>query len=191
MRFAWAGRRCKGRGMRCLQLLFLLVFTTLFLAGCGEPKADLASPKSFRNEPVSFRMPGNWHVEEQMHESGVHHFSIETEGDAIVIVQVYPENMADDLKTLAKSFSEETAKAIPMGKMSGHVFSDLPEVEGWQGMKETLNMRLATVDIPHTRLYFSRTFGERRCFVICQVSTEDMDKVKSGFDLVRSSVVIE
>jgi len=177
--------------MRRLHLLFLFVCTILFLAGCGEPKADLANPKSFRKELVSFRMPGNWHVEDEMHESGVHHFSIETDGDAIVIVQVYPEEMANELKAFARAFSEETAKAMPMGRMSGHVLSDLPDLEGWKGMKETLNMRLATVDIPHTRFYYTRRFGKQHGFVICQVSTEDLDKVKSGFDLVRSSLTIE
>jgi hypothetical protein len=166
-------------------------FVCLLLAGCGEPKADLANPKKLSKEPVSLRLPGNWHVEDEMHENGIHHFSIETPGDAIVIVQVYPEAMANELKAFARAFSEETAKAMPMGRMSGHVFSDLPDLEGWKGMKETLNMRLATLDIPHTRFYYTCRFGEQHCFVICQVSTEDLDKVKSGFDLVRGSLTIE
>jgi hypothetical protein len=86
-----------------------------------------------------------------MHERGIHHLSIETPGDAMVIVQVFPEALADDLKDYAKTFSAETSEAIPMGTMSGQIFTDLPEVEGWKAIKETLNIRLATVVIPHTR----------------------------------------
>lgn len=177
--------------MRRSLVLPLLAIAAAFLSSCGEPKADLANPKQFRKEPLTLRLPGNWQVEDEMHEGGLHHISIETPGDAMVIVQIYPESMADDLNDYAKAFSEETAKAIPMGTMSGQIFTDLPDVEGWKAMKETLNMRLATVNIPHTRFYYARTFGEQRCFVICQVSTEDLDKVTSGFELVRGSVAIE
>ncbi len=177
--------------MRRALLFPLLAIAATLLSSCGEPKADLANPKQIRKEPITLRLPGNWEVEDEMHERGIHHLSIETPGDAMVIVQVFPETLADDLKDYAKTFSAETSEAIPMGTMSGQIFTDLPEVEGWKAIKETLNIRLATVVIPHTRFYYSRTFGKQRCFVTGQVSTEDLDKVKSGFELVRSSLLIE
>ena len=55
------------------------------------------------------------------------------------------------MKDYAKTFSEETSEAIPMGTISGQIFTDLPDLERRKAMNEALNMRLATVNIPHTR----------------------------------------
>lgn len=167
-----------------------LLLALFALVSCGEPAADVVNPKKYEKEGIVFIHPGNWTIEDESHEAGFHHVTVETPGDALVVVQAFAKEDALSLKEYAESFSAEAAKAIPLGKMDGNRFTELPEQGGWQRLQETLTMHLAGTEIPHTRYYETRDFGEQRCFVLCQVATEDLAKVQEGFaQIVKSTLV--
>ncbi|MBK8038721.1 MAG: hypothetical protein IPK22_16565 [Verrucomicrobiaceae bacterium] len=175
--------------MRRPQLPCLLL-ATLILVSCGERAADVVNPKKYEKEGVVFLHPGNWTIENESHEAGFHHVTVESPGDALVVVQAFEQTAAVSLKEYAEGFSAATAKQLPMGKMDGHQFAELPDQGGWQRLQETLTMHLVGTKIPHTRFYYARDFGENRCFVLCQVSTEDLSRVQEGFaQIVKSTLV--
>lgn len=175
--------------MRVLPSLFLLSWVVL-LSGCGEPAADVAVAKKHHQDGIAFQHPGNWKVTEATATDGFHHVMVETPGDALVIVQVFPADSAATLKEYADAFSAAAAEEAPFGVVSKSKFAELDPNEGWSRLKETFIIQVLGVEAAHTRLYHARDFGNWRCFVLCQTADEDWSKVEAGFRQVVSSVII-
>lgn len=166
----------------------LLFCIALLVTGCGERVADVVSPKSYEKNGVKFLYPANWRVEEDENIEGIRHLSIETHGEALLMVQFFPLEAADSLAEYVKVFSQKMAEALPTGKMTGSKFTPLPAEKGYERMKELCGMKVLNQDVPHVRYFLSRDFGKRRCFVICQVAEEDLKKVEAGFKQVAESL---
>ena len=169
----------------------LLFCAALLLAGCGERKADVALPKHYEKDGLTFLYPGNWTIDEDEDLSGIHHISIETRGDALVIVQLFPMGAANSLEEYAAVFSKRAAEALPLGKMTSSKFITLEAAHGCSRLQENCNMRLLNEDTPHVRYYLSRDFDGQRCFLICQVAEEDLAMVEEGFKQVGESLLYE
>lgn len=169
----------------------LLLSIGFLLVGCGEPVADVAKPQSYEKGGLKFRYPGNWKIaEDEDLGAGVRHLSVETGGDALVVVQLFPMESAHSLEDYARAFSTETAAALPIGKMTGSKFTPLAEADGFARLQENCTLQLLGEKIPHVRHYLSRDFGELRCFLICQVADEDLQKVTDGFKQVAASLSV-
>lgn len=162
----------------------------MLLSGCGEPAADVAVSKKYHKDGIAFQHPGNWKVTEATVEEGFHHVMVETPGDALVIVQVFPADDAATLKEYADAFSAAAAEEAPFGVVSKSKFIGLDPQEGWSRTKETFIIQVLGVKVAHTRLYHARDFGHWRCFVLCQTADEDWAKVEAGFRQIVSSVSI-
>ena len=172
--------------MKLTHLLSTLLITAL-LAGCGEPKADLSTPKTHRSGAITLDYPKHWKITGESVTPEIHSFSIETNGNALVIFQSYPSKAADDLPTFSKSFSG-AATGTPFGKIAGATFASVSEADGYEWIEENFTMSLLGESVPHRRLYGMKDIGGRRIFLIFQVASDDAEKVESGFHLIRKSL---
>lgn len=169
-----------------LRLISLALLT--LLAGCGEPEADLTNPKSHTSGSLSFDYPKNWKITEDLATTETQYVFVETPGNAIVILQSYPQGTTDDLTAYSKDFSESAAEETPIGNMTQSSFTDLPNEAGYRWIKEDFEISLLGESTPHRRLYGTKVIGERRVFLILQVATEDYSKTEGGFELIRDSL---
>lgn len=169
---------------------FGLLSLVVMLSGCGEPAADVAVSKKHDKDGISFQHPGNWKITETTVEEGVRHVMVETPGDALVIVQVFPADGAATLKEYAGTFSAAASEEVPFGAVSKSKFAELDPMEGWSRSKETFIIQVLGVKVAHSRLYHARDFGLWRCFVLCQTADEDWAKVEPGFSQIVSSLSI-
>lgn len=104
---------------------FLLLNVTLFLAGCGEPAADVARPRLYEKDGLAFQHPSNWKIEEDQSLEGIRHLTIETRGDALVIVQMFPPGLGMPLEDYAREFAKAAVEELPMGRVVGSKFTPL------------------------------------------------------------------
>lgn len=165
----------------------ILLLPGLF-AGCGEPQADISTPRTHRSGAITFDYPGNWKISDELVTPEIHSLFVETPGDAIVIFQSYPTEEAEDLPTFTKAFSSSAATGTPIGMIVGSTFSDITEADGYEWIVEDFNINLLGVSVPHRRLYGSKMIGERQAFLIFQVAIEDSAKAEAGFHLIRNSL---
>jgi hypothetical protein len=172
--------------MRLNQLLSTLLITILF-TGCGEPKADISTPKTHSSGAITLDYPKNWKITEESITSEMHSFFIETNGNALVIFQSYPSEDADDLPAFSKSFSD-AATETPVGKVAGATFAGAPDKDGYEWILEDYTINLLGESIPHRRRYGAKNIGDKRIFLIFQVASEDSAKVESGFQLIQKSL---
>ena len=180
----------QARDFRDMKLLwiFLLLPILLLIVGCGEPKADLSTPKTHRAGDLVFDYPRNWKIEEHVNSPELLSLFVETAGDALVILQAYPSDEAEDLAAFAHEFSKGTAEEISVAKIEGSTFAELPEAHGYQWLQEKFEIGLLGESVPHRRLYGARKIGSRQVFLILQVASGDYSKVKPGFDLIVKSL---
>lgn len=169
---------------------FALLSLVVMLSGCGEPAADVALPEKHHRDGISFQHPGNWKITEATVVEGFHHVMVETPGDALVIVQVFPADGAATLKEYADAFSAAASEEVPFGAVSKSKFAELDPQDGWSRLKETFIIQVLGVKVAHTRLYHARDFGKWSCFVLCQTADEDWPKVEPGFSQIVSSLSI-
>jgi hypothetical protein len=183
-----------------LEIFFKLTLLAL-LTSCGEniplggeEEADLSNPKTHRSGELSFAYPGNWEIGVDQVTTSFHNLFINTPGTAIVILQTYPIEFADDLKTFAGEFSESGAAfTSALGSVKNSVLTELPSKGGYAWLREDFEMEVALlpISVPHRRLYASKDVGDRRIFLILQVAEEDYPKVGKGFGLIGDSLTSE
>ncbi|MEO1270058.1 MAG: hypothetical protein AAFX99_18375 [Myxococcota bacterium] len=175
-----------------LGVLLAFILTGFMLSGCceqigAEPPADIQNPKTYRKGGLSFSYPGNWTITEDSEDGGIRSVFIETPGDALMTIQVYPEASAQELKDYAKAFSEKSDENMPVIDMGSSDVTPLSDEGGYTRLEETFVVSLLGVDIPHTRMYRKRACGDRVVFVMTQVADEDRDKTEAGFAQVATS----
>lgn len=183
-----------------LEIFFKLTLLAL-LTNCGEniqlggeEEADLSNPKTHRSGELSFAYPGNWEIGVDQVTTSFHNLFINTPGTGIVILQSYPIEFTDDLKTFAGEFSESGAAfASALGSVKNSVLTELPSKGGYAWLREDFEIEvpLLPISVPHRRLYASKNVGERRIFLILQVAEEDYPKVGKGFGLIGDSLTSE
>ena len=119
----------------------------MLLSGCGDPAADVALSKKSPKDGVAFQHPGNWEITEAKVEEGFHHVMVETPGDALVIVQIFPADSAATLKEYADAFSAAAAEEAPFGVVSKSKFAELDPKEGWSRSQETFVIQVLGVKV--------------------------------------------
>ena len=89
-----------------------VVFKSIFLAlalslslGCGEPSAQVSQPKLYSKDGVEFRYPGNWKVTEDASHPDFRYIIVESPGDAIFGIHIYPHVLAMGLKEYAQWYA--------------------------------------------------------------------------------------
>ena len=122
----------------------------------GEEEADLANPKTHRSEGLSFAYPGNWEIDAHQNTGPYIPFSRIPLGDAIVILQIYPIEIANDLKTFAREFSENAAFSSALGSVQDSVLTELPSQGGYAWMREEFDIEVALLLRPFPISVFTR-----------------------------------
>lgn len=173
-----------------MKLLRLFLSLPLFavLSGCGEPQADVTDPKTYRAGGITFDYPKNWKIDEDSVSPEIHFVMLGSPGNAVVILQSYPTEDADDLPTYSKAFSDIVEKEVPIGKIKEPQLVELPAAHGYQWIEEAFEITLLGLSVPHRRLYGAKEMVSRRMFLILQAPIEDFEKAETGFALIRDSL---
>jgi hypothetical protein len=168
----------------------VLLLAVVGLSGC-ERKARTDKPKHYDRQGVSFNYPGNWKIAEDSSELGIRSIEIETPGDAILIIQVYPAPLDDDLRTQAATFAEamreEGTGLVSIGpSKSGTV----KKWRGYERLSEKFTISAAGEAVVHKRAFLRKKVGDKQLFCIAQVASEDSHLVQPGFEQVLGSIRI-
>jgi hypothetical protein len=157
--------------------------------GCFEQTADISIPKGYDSNQISFKYPKNWEITQDYYTPVVHNLFVETAGDALVILQSYQSDLAEDLESFSKSFSASSRTDNPIGEASlGHKFENIPKEAGYEWIREQFEISLLGVSVPHRRIYGTKKIADRQIFLIFQVATEDYSKAEPGFRLIRDTL---
>jgi hypothetical protein len=137
--------------MNLLRLFFAIPLFFL-LSGCGEPPADVTASKTYRSGGITFDYPKNWKIDEGSVSPEVHFVILGSPGNAVVILQSYPTEDADDLATFSKAFSSIVEAELPFGEVAQRKLVELPDAHGYQWMEEESEITLLGESVPHRRL---------------------------------------
>ena len=173
--------------MKYFTRLTSLVLLAGLFAACGEKPAEIENPRDYKKGKITFQYPGNWEVTEDVEQAGIRSVIIESPGDAVLILQTFPANLAPDIKTFAKIFAAELKKEVPVGEVGDSKLTPREKDSGFEVLKDNFALTLAGEKIPHTRFFHRKKIGQTVSFIVTQVSDEDLSLVEKGFAQVVSS----
>ena len=166
-----------------------------FWGGCFEETfnlteaADLADPKEYNSNQIFFKYPKNWEISTDGFTTAFHNIYMQTQGEAMVIYQSYSSDVAENLTTFSKDFSEKmTQTEIPLGEISQSELKAIPMVAGFEGIEETFDISIIGISVPHKRIFLSKKIADRQVFLIYQAAIEDHPQTESGFKLIRDTL---
>ena len=157
--------------------------------GCGERAANVQEPLDYRKAGLSFQYPGNWKVTQDMKALGTHHLTVDSPGNAIMIIHIFPVDGDESkkLKAYVDDFSDLAKAEAPAGSFGPSAFTD-PVREGrYESITERFSVSVPGQAVPHVRTYRRAVVGEKVCFLIAQVAEEDLAKVQPGFEQICKS----
>ena len=172
--------------------LFNCIAVSLFcilMVGC-ERQADLTNVQKYAKDGVSFSIPGNWKVTEDKSDNGFRYLIVETSGNALLAVNIYPKEHSIALRKHVEDMIEFSIKEMPFGtRTKGTVSEVKSSFEGrtLHGYKNEFVISLTGVNVPHEGVFYSFNSDLQIAYVSSQVATEDFSKVKNGFELVLST----
>jgi hypothetical protein len=176
-----------------LSISIIPIILICFLFGC-EKAADISSPAIYKKRSIHFSYPKNWKITEDAEQKDTRYIFIESPGDAIFIIQIYPKQDAISLNEFAEWFSAQTEQENSIGNINK---SSLSAVEKslysakTKGIKEKFSIALLGMQVPHIREYYSIDSGNKIAFLVSQTATEDLNKVEVGFNLILGSFFLE
>ena len=165
-----------------------LIFFLCCFAGCFEQTAKISEPKGYDSNQISFEYPQNWEITEDTYTPIWHNIFLETPGDALVICQSFRSDLAEDLDTFAKSFSENARTETPIGKFSNSVFKTMRKETDHEWIYEQFDLSFFGEVVPHQRIYGTKKIADRQVFLIFQVANEDFSKAEPGFKLIWNTL---
>jgi len=178
--------------MKLFNYIALSLFCILTF-GC-ERQADLTNVKKYAKDGVSFSIPGNWKVTEDINNHGFRYLFVETSGNAIITVNIYPKEHSISFQKYVEKIIEGSIKEFPLGTRTKGTVSELAssfEGRTLHGYKNEFVVSLAGVNVPHEQVFYSFNSDLQIAYVSSQVATEDLSKVKNGFELVLSTFGIQ
>jgi len=160
----------------------------------SEEVAQIDNPKSYNKGGVTFEYPGNWSITEdggQVSEGSARYLVLETAGENVVSIQVYPAVEASELLEYAQWYSSSLAEEIPLGSFGATEFFDIEEKDGIELLREGLEMTLLGEITPYTRIYCKKRVGNATAFVMLQVVSEEFEMVVGGFEQIVGALSYE
>jgi hypothetical protein len=164
----------------------LLLSLALLAFGC-ERRAQTDNPQHYDKAGLQFDYPGNWEVTQDETDQGMRILLIESPGDAIYIIQIYPSADELPLDEFARAFAQAAAAETPIATLSASTFSAIRSEGKFEVLVEKLQVKLMGLRVPHTRTYHMARFGDSQCIFIAQVADEDKKDVTPGFDQIVGS----
>ena len=84
-----------------IKMITILITFLFTLIGCGERSADIKHPKSYFKNGLKFSYPGNWTITSDEGPASFRSITVETPGEAIVIIQIYDASEVTSLREYA------------------------------------------------------------------------------------------
>jgi len=173
----------------------LLVFTvmTFTIIGC-EMQADLKNTVEYRDSDISFTLPGNWNITKNVDNGGVRYLIIETSGEAILTLNIFPIEGSRPLKEFMENMVADMTNNFPFGKRNkGAIIEVETVVDGriFKGYENQFIVTLLGVEVPHLSYFYYQESDSRVAYLSAQVVLEDIDKVQEGFELTLSSLKLQ
>ena len=172
----------------CLFLFSLIVIQYYRID--NEETVDRTSLAIYENAHVRFSYPGNWKVTEDVGEGTLHFITINSPGNAFLIIQIYAQQDFIPLQQFAEQFSEFVQREDTSSMMSDSSFSDFEE-GGRYGVQENFLSKALWFQLPHIRRYYSVTDNDKTAYLISQAATADLSRVEAGFDLILNSLLLK
>ena len=170
-----------------LLLSFLILFCSSFFAGCGERSANVDAPQVYDRDGVRFDYPGNWDITADQQMEALRYVLVESPGNALVIMQIYPIEDALTLLEFAEGFAASMKEEIEMGQVGDSDFGSEVQSSKYSDIDETFSITLLNQKVPHQRKYRRFDYGNEICFLIFQSSEEDLGKTLQGYEQITSS----
>ena len=177
----------------------------LIVVSCERP-ADVESPKDYSKGGISFQLPGNWKVTEDVTEPGEREFRyifVESRGSALVVIQRYrpavdysTEAFAEEFIRSAMEETENMATLGPLKPVKSNVGAAAPiravvAGEERDGVEQTFSVTVLGEHVPHKARAFKVEQDDSVVFIVSQVSIEDWALVAPGFELITASLEVE
>jgi hypothetical protein len=175
------------------QLKSTILLLLVFALGACERQADLEAPQVYAENGISFSMPGNWSVREDVEDGGIRFLYLSTPGEAVLFIGIY-EEYVPSLEDHARLFIESMMEEFPIGNRTEgglEPFSKTIGDRSYDGLRNEFVVSLLGVEFPYKSEFLTVGTGARKAYITTQVPTENLDKVEPGFDLVVSSLELE
>ncbi|WP_394225186.1 hypothetical protein [Pseudoalteromonas spongiae] len=178
--------------MKYLNILVLL----FFISACSEKPADMNNQLKYEKDGLSFSYPANWEVTEDFVNEDVRFVFVESPGDAIIKIEVYPTEQSFELKEFVELDVEALMKEIPsiLELDSDNEIKEIKtSINGteFHGLKYEFNISVVNIDVPHVSESYSFPSHEKVAYLTNQVAKEDLGKVNGGFKQVLATFKIE
>ncbi len=163
-----------------------LVILLLAFAGC-EKTADVVNVQVYQHDGVSFSLPGNWNVSEDVTEGTFRYIIVESPGDALFMLNEHPKEDSLSLEKFVEAFTDNMSSELPFGQLSSLDRSAVEVVidgETRKGIKNKIDIVVLGEKVPHEQTYFKLAHQRSDIFLITQVADEDKSLVDQGFELI-------
>jgi len=160
------------------------VVLLLLLSSCGERTARIDKPESYNSGGLQFEYPGNWKVTDDTDQDEIRQITVESPGDAIVIIQLFPALGEVGIQDYAQIFSSAARENTPIGIISPSEFSNVEGADGYEILKEKFSISVLGQSTPFTRTFRRKVIDDTVCFIVANVSDEDQSKVVRGFEQI-------
>lgn len=174
--------------MKYLNILVLLIF----ISACSEKQADMKNQLKYEKDGLSFSYPANWEVTEDIENENVRFIFVESPGDAIIKIEVYPTEQSFELKEFVKLDVEALIKEIPsiLALDSDNKIEEIKtSIKGveFNGYKHEFNISVVNIDVSYVSEFYSFPSLKKVAYLTNQVATEDLEKVNGGFKQVLAT----
>ena len=174
--------------------LIILAFFLIGIVGCEET-ADISDPLKYEKENLNFLYPRNWKVSEDIQDkNGLRYLFVESPHAAILAIQIYSKANASSLREFAEWYSSQRNDEITLADIKKTSFSTIEKIvlnHKTKGLIEEFTIKLLGIDVPHTCEYYIVNSGNKVAFLVSQSATEDLKKVKPGFDLINKTFMLK
>ena len=186
----------KGRNRYFVLFCFVLVLLIIiqYYRLNNERTADITSPTTYNKEGLSFSYPGNWKIIEDKGQGDIRCIFIESPGNAVFVIQTCPNQEAIPLQQFAEQFPEIAQQETLFSSIGTSSFSDLEKSErsgGRYGVQEEFSSKALGIQRQYIRRYYFVTNDTQTAYLISQVATADLSKVKAGFGLILNSLLLK
>jgi hypothetical protein len=172
----------------------LIYLVIAFLVIACEMQADLKNTVDYKDSEISFTIPGNWKITSNENIGGFRYLIIETTGDALVMLNIFPGKEPGSLEEYVENFIDGSTKNFALGKRNkGTIMQVKTVVDGrvFSGYKNQFTVSLASVEDPHTSYFYYFESDSRVAYLSTQVASEYIDKVQEGFELTLSTTELQ
>ena len=171
----------------------IIVILLLAMIAC-EQQADLSKSSEYSKNGISFSLPGNWQVTEDVAEDDFRYLFIETPGDAVMFVTTYLKEDALSLFEYSEWFIETSVNDFPIGSRNkGTVLKTRKIIDDqiYDGYKNEFVVSVAGIEVPHAAEFFRFETNAKTAFVSSQVAIEDSSMVEPGFEHVLATFKLQ